>query len=163
AHFHRFPGSISVSESFTSTTQTAPPKASGPDGKSDGKSDGKGGGLQGVVAAQSEICFIDGNAGRLVYRGYEIADLVEHATFEETAYLLWNGKLPNRAELTELKRQLGASATLPAHVMTILRALPAETQPMDALRAAASALGATDPDLEDNSPEANHRKAVRLP
>src|SRR3954449_9142814 len=79
-----------------------------------------GAGLEGVVATKSEICFIDGNAGRLVYRGYEIADLVEHATFEETAYLLWNDKLPNRAELAALRQQMGAASHLPPHVMTIL-------------------------------------------
>src|ERR1700712_4386547 len=107
-----------------------------------------GGGLEGVVAVQSEICFIDGNAGRLIYRGYDIADLVENATFEEVAFLLWDGKLPNRAELATLKKQLGESANLPDHVMAILRALPRQTQPMDALRTAASALGSGDPDLE---------------
>ena len=121
-----------------------------------------GGGLEGVVAAKSEICFIDGNAGRLVYRGYDIADLVEHATFEEVAFLLWDGKLPNRGELDTLKRQLGESANLPEHVTAVLRALPKQTQPMDALRTAASALAATDPDLERHDPEANRRKAVRL-
>ena len=149
-------------DTSSSTAQNAPTKPAGSGSGPDGKPEGKSGGLQGVVAAQSEICFIDGNAGRLVYRGYEIADLVENASFEETAYLLWNGKLPNRAELTELKRQLGASATLPAHVMTILRALPAQTQPMDALRTAASALAATDPDIDSNEPDANRRKAIRL-
>jgi citrate synthase len=121
-----------------------------------------GGGLEGVVAAKSEICFIDGNAGQLVYRGYDIADLVEHATFEEVAFLLWDGKLPNRGELETLRRQLGESAVLPDHVTAILRGLPKQTQPMDALRTAASALAATDPDLERNDPEANRRKAVRL-
>src|SRR5258707_15568756 len=97
-----------------------------------------GGGLEGVVAVQSEICFIDGVAGRLVYRGYEIADLVEHATYEETAYLLWEGKLPNRTELKALKEQLGASAALSPHVTAVLKALPPQTQPMDALRTAGS-------------------------
>jgi citrate synthase len=150
-----------VPDTSSSTTQSNSSKP-GSDGKAPGKPEGKSGGLQGVVAAQSEICFIDGDAGRLVYRGYEIADLVEHASFEETAYLLWTGKLPNRAELNALKQQLGASATLPPHVTSILRALPPQTQPMDALRTAASALAATDPDLEDNGPEANRRKAVRL-
>src|ERR1044072_9406130 len=71
------------------------------------------GGLEGVVAAKSEICFIDGTAGRLVYRGYDISDLVENTSFEEVAFLLWDGKLPNRAELTQLKKDLGASAALP--------------------------------------------------
>src|SRR5688572_19019001 len=120
------------------------------------------GGLEGVVAAKSEICFIDGNAGKLIYRGYDIADLVENASFEEVAFLLWDGKLPNRAELTTLKKQLGESAALPEHVMTILRGLPKQTQTMDALRTAASALGATDPDLESNEPAANRRKSIRL-
>ena len=144
----------------SSTTQPAAPAgASAKSPSSDGKS---GAGLEGVVAAKSEICYIDGQAGRLVYRGYEIADLVENASFEETAYLLWNGKLPNRAELMSLRQQLGAASVLPPHVGFILRALPAETQPMDALRTAASALAATDPDLDENSPEANRRKAVRL-
>src|SRR5437588_2426767 len=102
-------------------------------------------GLQGVVAAPSGICFIDGNAGRLVYRGYEITDLVGNASFEETAYLLWDEKLPNQAELAELKKQLGAAATMPPHVSATLKALPRETQPMDALRTAASALSSIDP------------------
>jgi len=121
-----------------------------------------GGGLEGVVAAKSEICFIDGQAGRLVYRGYEIGDLVENASFEETAVLLWDGELPTKGVLEQFKKDLGASAKLPPHVLAILKALPAETQPMDALRTAASALGATDPDLRSNEPEANRRKAIRL-
>jgi len=123
---------------------------------------GAGAGLEGVVAAKSSICFIDGNAGRLVYRGYEIGDLVENATFEEVAYLLWDERLPNRRELTELRGQLAESATLPPHVMQLLRSLPPATQPMDALRTAASALAATDGDLGSNEPDANRRKAVRL-
>jgi citrate synthase len=120
------------------------------------------GGLQGVVAAQSEICFIDGEAGRLVYRGYEIGDLVEGASFEEVAYLLWDGKLPNKNELATLKQQLAASMSLPPHVMNILKALPAATQPMDALRTAVSALASGDADLTSNEAAANRRKAVRL-
>src|SRR4051812_27142785 len=97
-----------------------------------------GGGLEGVVAAKSEICFIDGTAGRLVYRGYDIADLVENATFGEVAWLLWENRLPNRAELTEGKKKLGESMMLPEHVMNVLKALPPKTQPMDALRTAVS-------------------------
>jgi citrate synthase len=120
------------------------------------------GGLQGVIAAPSAICFIDGNAGRLVYRGYEITDLVGQVSFEETAYLLWDEKLPNAAELATLKRELGASMALPAHVMALLRATPPKAQVMDALRTATSALGALDPDLTSNDRAANRRKAVRL-
>jgi len=144
----------------SSTTQPGQAASSNPSpAAKDGKS---GAGLEGVVAAKSSICFIDGTAGRLVYRGYEIADLVENATFEEVAFLLWDERLPNRPQLNMLRQQLGSSATLPAHVTSILRALPPETQPMDALRTACSALAATDPDVDDNSPEANRRKAVRL-
>jgi citrate synthase len=122
----------------------------------------KSGGLQGVVAVPSDICFIDGVAGRLVYRGYDIADLVDNTSFEETAYLLWHGKLPNSAELKQLRQQLGESTSLPPHVLAVLKSLPAKTQPMDALRTAASALGAIDPDLEHSDPDANLRKAIGL-
>src|SRR5947209_14996353 len=118
-------------------------------------------GLQGVVAAPSGICFIDGEAGRLVYRGYEITDLVGHVSFEESAHLLWDEKLPNAKELSALKQQFGASATLPPHVQSILRTLPTETQPMDALRTACSALSSVDPDPNSNERDANHRKAIR--
>src|ERR1700723_1228512 len=82
-----------------------------------------GGGLEGVVAVQSEICFIDGNAGRLIYRGYEIADLVENATFEEVTHLLWDAKLPNKTELAALRKELGASAPLAPHVTAVIKAL----------------------------------------
>src|SRR5271170_116291 len=119
-------------------------------------------GLEGVVAAPSEICFIDGSAGRLVYRGYDIGDLVENATFEETAFLLWESKLPNRSELSRLKSELSANAALPDHTLAVLKSLPASTEPMDALRTAASSLSSTDPDLQSNDPSANLRKAIRL-
>jgi citrate synthase len=120
------------------------------------------GGLEGVVAARSKICFIDGINGRLVYRGYDIGDLVENLSFEETAYLLWDGKLPNRSQLNKLKSELAPAMSLPEHVLAVLKSMPRETQPMDALRTAASALGAGDPDLASNEPDANRRKATRL-
>src|SRR5271170_5309455 len=122
----------------------------------------KGGGLEGVVAVNSSICFIDGVAGQLIYRGYDIGDLVENVGFEETAYLLWDGKLPNGRELDQFKGDLAAAAGLPSHAMAVLKALPAKMQPMDALRTVVSSLAAADPDLASNSPEANRRKAVRL-
>src|SRR5438270_2963070 len=119
-------------------------------------------GLEGVPAFQSRLCFIDGKAGRLVYCGYEINDLVEHTSFEEVAFLLWEDRLPNRSELRSLKQRLGESAALPSHVLTLLRTLPPSTPPMDALRTAVSALGATDPDVESNEPDADRRKAIRI-
>ena len=141
----------------TSATSSAIPSSTSPN-----KPAKPAGGLEGVVAAKSDICFIDGVAGELVYRGYEIGDLVENITFEECAYLLWEGALPNRAQLSTLKSQLAASTTLPKHVASIIAALPAKTQPMDALRTAVSALGSVDPDLSSNEPDANRRKAIRL-
>ena len=119
-------------------------------------------GLEGVVAVQSSICFIDGNAGRLVYRGYDIGELVEHATFEEVAFLLWDGELPNRSQLTALKSDLKKDAQIAPHVLAVIKALPTQTQPMDALRTAISAASSTDPDLESNDPAADRRKAIRL-
>jgi citrate synthase len=120
------------------------------------------GGLEGIVAVQSSICFIDGNAGRLVYRGYEIGDLVEHVTFEETAALLWDGELPDREQLSKLRHDLGQSAALPSYVLALLKELPRQTQPIDALRTAVSALGASDPDLEHHDHDADRRKAIRI-
>ncbi|MBI3998141.1 MAG: citrate synthase [Armatimonadetes bacterium] len=119
-------------------------------------------GLEGVVAGTSSICFIHGQSGRLIYRGYDAVDLVEHGTFEETAYLLWHGDLPTRSALNALKADLLAAGTLPGPVIDILRKIPATTTPMAVLRTAVSALAHFDPDVEDNSPEANMRKAVRL-
>ena len=116
--------------------------------------------LQGVIAAPSAICFIDGSAGRLVYRGYEITDLVGQVSFEETASLLWDEKLPNARALADVKQELAASVALPAHAMAILKALPPKTQMMDALRTACSALSSSDSDLESNERPANRRKAV---
>jgi citrate synthase len=120
------------------------------------------GGLEGVVAAKSDICFINGTEGQLIYRGYDIGDVVENLSFEEVAYLLWEGKLPNRAELATLKQQLGASMALPKHVQELLHTMPKGTEPMDALRTAASALGEGDPDLHSNEHDGNRRKAIRL-
>jgi len=134
-------------------TQQAPPSL---------KTSPKPSGLEGVVATQSSICFIDGDAGRLIYAGYDISDLVQHCSFEETVYLLWHGELPNAVQLASLKADIGRQMALPAHVKALLEHLPRQTQPMDALRTATSALGADDPDLKSNDPDANLRKAIRL-
>jgi citrate synthase len=140
----------------------ATPTSSTPSSAPIPATDKKSGGLEGVVAATSEICFIDGTAGRLVFRGYEIGDLVENTTFEEVAYLLWHGQLPNKAQLTDLKKSLTAEMKLPAYVDEILSAVPKTAVPMDVLRTAVSALSSSDPDLESNAPDANLRKAIRL-
>jgi citrate synthase len=100
------------------------------------------GGLEGVVAATTAISKVDGAAGRLIYRGYDIHDLARKASFEEVAHLLWFGRLPNRQELEDLSAKLVAERTIPDIVMQTLRALPAETDPLDALRTAVSSWGA---------------------
>lgn len=119
-------------------------------------------GLEGIVAAQSSISDVNGEEGKLIYVGYDIHDLAQHATFEEVIYLLWNGKLPTSAELAALKSQLNEEAGLPADIIELIRTLPKTTNPMDMLRTVVSALGIYDPDGADNSIEANERKAVRL-
>jgi citrate synthase len=121
-----------------------------------------GAGLEGVVAGESEICFIDGYEGILSYRGYNIHTLAEHATFEETIYLLWTGKLPTAAELAELKRELGANYALPPAVVDFLAGVPEGSAPMDVLRTAVSMLSLYDPMAKDMSPAANRTKAAKL-
>ncbi len=100
------------------------------------------GGLEGVVAATTAISKVEGGAGRLIYRGYDIGELVGRVSFEEVAYLLWEGQLPNIRQLEDLKALLSAERTLPEVVLEALQALPPSTEPMDALRTAVSAWGA---------------------
>jgi citrate synthase len=118
--------------------------------------------LEGVVVADSRICFVDGIEGRLLYQGYDIHDLAENASFEEVAYLLWHGELPTRAQLDQLNRELIQARALPEPVLSMMKALPKDALPMDILRTAVSALGLYDPDGPDNSAGANVRKSVRL-
>lgn len=118
-------------------------------------------GLRDVVMDRTESSFIDGEAGKLLYRGYNIHDLATKSTFEETTYLLLYGKLPTRKELDEFDATLKASREIPAPVIEVIK-LVQKAHPMDVLRTAVSALAAYDEDVADNSREANLRKAVRL-
>ena len=118
-------------------------------------------GLEDTVATSSAICYLDGDQGVLAYCGYDIHDLARHATFEEVCFLLWHRRLPSRAELGDLQSELSAARALPEPVLRLMRALPSGNT-MDALRTLTSALGHYDPDAADQSPQANHRKAVRL-
>ena len=118
-------------------------------------------GLEDVVAASSAICYLDGERGVLAYYGYDIHDLARGATFEEVCYLLWHGRLPNRAELGDLQSQLVAARPLTDAVLRLLKQLP-PADGMDTLRTMTSVLGHFDVDASDNSPQANYRKAVRL-
>jgi len=120
-----------------------------------------GGGLEGVVAGESEICYIDGHAGVLSYRGYNIHTLAEHATFEETIWLLWKGHLPAQSELDGLKADLFANAAIAPEVLAFLKA-NLKASPMDVLRTAVSMLSLYDPLAKDMSPEANQKKATKL-
>lgn len=119
-------------------------------------------GLEGIVVADSSICFIDGKKGVLSYHGYSIDDLADHATFEEVVYLLWHGRLPNQAELDEFNGMLAQERALPGPVLDIVTGAPKDSHPMDVLRTAVSALALYDPDTDKASDEANVRKAARL-
>jgi citrate synthase len=118
-------------------------------------------GLTGVYFDRSETTFIDGKKGVLEYRGYNINELAEHSTFEETAYLLIHGKLPTQAELDEFDAELKYARQLPEKIFDVIE-LVKDSHPMDALRTAVSALAGFDPDRADNSAEATIRKGNRL-
>ena len=119
-------------------------------------------GLEGIVATTSSICYIDGDQGVLAYRGIDIHELADHSNFEEVCYLLWFGKLPTRSELKELRERLAAERKLDPAILDLLRTAPKQTEPMDVLRTAVSALSFYDPDDHNNDHNANVAKAIRL-
>ncbi len=118
-------------------------------------------GLRGVYFERSATTFIDGKAGELRYRGYSIHDLAQKSTFEETAYLLLFGELPNAAELARFDAELKAQRKLPEQILTLIDSLK-RAHPMDVLRTAVSALAAFDPQRDDKSPQAARQKGIRL-
>jgi citrate synthase len=117
-------------------------------------------GLEGVVAASTALSDVLGEEGKLIYRGYDIHELAGRASFEEVAYLLWNGTLPTRTELADLLHTLGEQRTLPGSVIEVIRALPASAEPMDALRTGVSALGASEDDRFDADPDLDEAVAL---
>lgn len=119
-------------------------------------------GLEGVVATTSGICYIDGEKGVLAYRGIDIHELADNATFEETCYLLWYGKLPKRDELRDLRQRLSEVRRVDPAILQQLRMAPSGALPMDVLRTIVSALSFYDPEEKSNDHEANMHKAVRL-
>src|ERR1700761_2576133 len=119
-------------------------------------------GLEGIVATTSSICWIDGDAGVLAYRGIDIHKLAEQSNFEETTYLLWNGRLPKAAELDAFRKELAKARVLDPKIVEMLRTFPKDVTPMEVLRTAVSALSCYDPDERDNSHDANLRKSFRL-
>src|SRR5712664_4316911 len=119
-------------------------------------------GLEDVIAARSAICRVDGEAGRLFYRGYEIGELAGVVPFEEVTALLWSGELPAPAEAAAFGARLAAARGLPGPVLAFLERLPRDAHPLDALRTAVSLAATHDPDGRRGDPDANVRKAVRL-
>ncbi len=119
-------------------------------------------GLANTIAAESQISFIDGGRGVLEYVGIDIDSLARNSTFEETVYLLWNGRLPRKNELSSLMRELQSEYDVPQAMWDLISRLPKDAAPMDALRTLVSALGMFDPEKDDSSAEANHRKSIRL-
>ena len=119
------------------------------------------GGLEDVVATTSAICYLDGERGVLAYCGYDIHDLAPSATFEEVCFLLWQRRLPTRAELGDLQSQMAAARPLPEPVIRLMRSLPA-VDGMDALRTVTSALAHYDPHVNDSTPQSQYRQAVKL-
>src|SRR5438309_10320595 len=119
-------------------------------------------GLDDVYVKETSICFIDGERGRLLYRGYDIRDLARHSSFEEVVFLLLQGRLPNRAELEGARAELAAARPLAPSVLKLLRSMPEHAPPMDVLRTAVSYMSGFDPERDDSTRAANLRKALRL-
>jgi citrate synthase len=119
-------------------------------------------GLQNVVVGQSRLSLVNGTEGKLIYAGYKIEDLAEHASFEEVIHLLWQGKLPNRWQLTMITKALQAEAALSPEIIALMKSFPKAATPMSVLRTVVSALALWDPKADDNSPDENQRKAILL-
>src|SRR2546428_658204 len=119
-------------------------------------------GLEGVVAARRGLSLIDGEKGRLSYRGYSIHELAEHSSFEEVVHLLWYGEPPTRAQLDRPRRELSSQRGLHADAVEILRRFARDASPMDMMRTVVSALAIHDPDVHESTRESNLRKGIRL-
>ena len=118
-------------------------------------------GLEDVAVASSSICYLDGERGVLAYRGHDIHDLAEHASFEEVCHLLWHGHLPSRSELGEVQSQLAAARLLPEGLLRLMRSLP-QANSMDTLRTLTSALSHFDSGANEMSPDGRYRTSVKL-
>jgi citrate synthase len=119
-------------------------------------------GLRGVPVADTNICLIDAVNGELSYRGYDIHDLAEYSTYEEVAYLLLNGDLPDPSQLERFRSTLASERELPQLVVEYLQKIPKTSAAMDVLQSTIALLAGFDPELLDESKEANQRKAARL-
>ena len=119
-------------------------------------------GLDNVYVMESKICFIDGEASKLFYRGYSIEDLAQHSTFEETAYLLIYGALPNKRQLEDFKQRISSQRSLDPGLLQSIRSFPIASDPMDVLRTAVSALALSDPQPTTDHTEERIDKAIRI-
>jgi citrate synthase len=119
-------------------------------------------GLRGAVVGNTRLSSINGDEGKLIYRGLDIKDLAQRSTFEEVAYLLWHGALPTTANLAAFRAELAAHRALPQQILDLLKSMPRDAVPMDVLRTAVSALGVFDPDADDHSHDATLARALRL-
>ena len=118
-------------------------------------------GLEGVIAGETSICWVDPNAG-LLYRGYDIHELAEQVSFEEIVWLFLHGDMPTPEQLADISQRLAAERELPSQVLAMLGQFPPGTHPMEMLRTGVSLLAAFDPDLNDHSHQANLRKAFAM-
>ncbi len=119
-------------------------------------------GLKDVVVANSSITAINGEEGRLRYRGYDIAELARYSTYEEVVFLLWFGRLPNRSELSDLRDWLAAQRELDESIWNMLISFPCWPRPMEALRTAVSSLSSCDPEADDTSPDGQVDRGIRI-
>ncbi|MEM3812046.1 MAG: citrate/2-methylcitrate synthase, partial [Thermoplasmata archaeon] len=119
-------------------------------------------GLKGVYITNTELCYIDGQNGKLYYRGYPIEDLAAKSNFEETSYLLLNGKLPTKNELDDFKKSLVKNREIPEEVLDTIKKIGKIAHPMDTLRSAVSMLSAYDKNITNTKPEENYRRAIEL-
>ena len=130
--------------------------------ESTAKSSKDSGGLRGIVAAKSKMSKVNGIEGILTYQGYNVHDLAENSTFEETVYLLWNGQMPKKDELDNLKTQLRANYEVPSEIMVFMKHFPSDAQPMDVLRTCVSTLGFYDKEGRKTDLENATQAAIRL-
>lgn len=126
------------------------------------KIDFKNIGLRGVKVADTRISDVDGEKGILIYRGFDIVDLARSSTFEEVSFLLLNDRLPTREELKVFQKTLVSEREIPEPVLDFMKGLPPSAHPMDVLQASVPLLGSYDPQLHDETRDANLKKATRL-
>lgn len=119
-------------------------------------------GLEDVVVGPSSLTLIEGQKGKLSYRGYDVLELAQHSSFEETVYLLWHGYLPTAPQLRDFTAELSRNRALPDEILNMMKSLPKNSEPMDVLRTSVSMLGMLDPDYKDSSRDADTKKSIRL-